>query len=359
MTLEVLTLSDIPTVSSLYRDFALEERTTERTPVQSFNDIVSTVRVDITRLEVDCIVNAANTSLLGGGGVDGAIHSAAGRQLTRECATLDGCDVGDAKITSAYRLPCEKVVHTVGPIYQKEFNKHPRRPEMLLRSCYRRSLELAVENDLKSIAFAAISTGIYGYPSKRAAFAAADEVRKFLEQPGNKDKLKRVIFCNYERKDEIAYEMVLPKIFPPTKKDLASEEESATETEMAPKGAMAPVDDVTSKDEGAPKNDAAPNEDESRKDDEAPMDEPATTNGLSLKEDSGPKQDSEAMEDVTSNVNMAPTSDVAPEEEPIPMEEPSHKEALSPKEDLKSIEDVAYKHEVASKEDLDSIASAP
>lgn len=210
MALSVLTLSDIPTVSSLYRDFALEERTTERFPVQSFNDIVSTIRYDITRLEVDCIVNAANTSLLGGGGVDGAIHSAAGRQLARECATLDGCGVGDAKITSAYRLPCEKVVHTVGPIYQKEFNKHPRRPEVLLRSCYRRSLELAVENDMKSIAFSAISTGIYGYPSKRAALAAADEVRRFLELPENKGKLDRVIFCNFERKDEIAYGMVLP-----------------------------------------------------------------------------------------------------------------------------------------------------
>lgn len=197
-------------MSSLYRDFDLEETTTERIPIQSFNNIVSIVRYDITRLKVDCIVNAANSSLLGGGGVDGAIHSAAGRQLTRECATLHGCDVGDAKITSAYRLPCEKVVHTVGPIYQKEFNKHPRRPEALLRSCYRRSLELAVENDMKSIAFSAISTGIYGYPSKRAALAAADEVRKFLELPENKDKLERVIFCNFEMKDKIAYQMVLP-----------------------------------------------------------------------------------------------------------------------------------------------------
>ena len=210
MTRSVLTLSEIPTVSSLYRNFALEERTTERTPVQSFNDIISTVRYDITRLEVDCIVNAANISLLGGGGVDGAIHSAAGHQLTRECATLGGCDVGDAKITSAYRLPCKKVVHTVGPIYQNEFNKHPRRPEILLRSCYRRSLELAVENDVKSIAFSAISTGVYGYPSNLAALAAADEVRRFLELPENKDKLGRVIFCNFERKDEIAYETVLP-----------------------------------------------------------------------------------------------------------------------------------------------------
>lgn len=210
MAESVLTLSEIPTISSLYRAASLSKATTERTPVQSLNNIVSLVRYDITLLKVDCIVNAANSSLLGGGGVDGAIHSTAGRQLARECATLNGCEVGDAKITSAYNLPCAKVVHTVGPIYYREFDKDPQRPEALLRSCYRRSLEVAVENDMKSVAFAAISTGIYGYPSKRAAFAASDEVRNFLELPGNKDKLERVIFCNFALKDEIAYEKVLP-----------------------------------------------------------------------------------------------------------------------------------------------------
>lgn len=210
MVLSILTISKIPTVSSLYRTTSLRQTTTERTPVQSLNDIVSAVRYDITKLEVDCIVNAANSSLLGGGGVDGAIHSAAGRQLTRECATLDGCEVGDAKITSAYHLPCEKVIHTVGPIYFTESAKDPERPESLLRSCYRRSLEVAVKNEMKSIAFAAISTGVYGYPSKWAALAATDEVRKFLELPENKNKLERVIFCIFEVKDEIAYERALP-----------------------------------------------------------------------------------------------------------------------------------------------------
>lgn len=210
MVHSILTISEIPTVSYLYRTATLRQTTTERTPVQSLNDIVSVVRYDITKLDVDCIVNAANSSLLGGGGVDGAIHSAAGRQLVRECATLDGCEVGDAKITSAYYLPCDKVIHTVGPIYYKEYAKEPGRPEKLLRSCYRRSLEVAVENKMTSIAFAAISTGVYGYPSTRAALAATDEVRKFLEQPENMNKLERVIFCNFELKDEIAYEKALP-----------------------------------------------------------------------------------------------------------------------------------------------------
>lgn len=152
--------------------------------------------------------------------MDGAIHRAAGPDLLRECRTLKGCRTGDAKITSAYELPCKKVIHTVGPIYHFELRKGDDRPEMLLRSCYRRSLELAVENNMKSIAFAAISTGVYGYPSSEAAFAALDEVRKFLERPGNIEKLERIIFCNFERKDEVAYEQAIPLIFPPVEQDL-------------------------------------------------------------------------------------------------------------------------------------------
>lgn len=142
--------------------------------------------------------------------MDGAIHKAAGPNLFKECSGLDGCEVGDAKITSAYNLPCQKVIHTVGPIYHSEGRVDPKRPETLLRSCYRRSLEVAVENNVRSIAFAAISTGVYGYPSDEAAEAAADEVRTFLEKPENAGKLERVIFCNFEAKDEDAYEEVLP-----------------------------------------------------------------------------------------------------------------------------------------------------
>lgn len=204
-------LTEIPTASLLYRAGGLVPAAFPASkPNQAFNNIISLIGNDITKLQVDCIVNAANTSLLGGGGVDGAIHRAAGRELVSECWTLHGCDVGDAKITLAYNLPCKRVIHTVGPVYDIEHERGATRPESLLRSCYRRSLEVAVENDMKTIAFPAISTGVYGYPSHKAAATATDEVRKFLEMPGNIGKLHRVIFCNFERKDEAAYEWVIP-----------------------------------------------------------------------------------------------------------------------------------------------------
>jgi O-acetyl-ADP-ribose deacetylase (regulator of RNase III) len=142
---------------------------------------------DITKLDVDAIVNAANTTLLGGGGVDGAIHRAAGPELLSECRTLGGCEPGQAKITRAYRLPARFVIHTVGPIWRGGKHDEAR----TLANCYRNSLQLAVENEIKTIAFPAISCGAYGYPIEEAAHIALKTTHEFLAVS---DEIWKVIF---------------------------------------------------------------------------------------------------------------------------------------------------------------------
>jgi O-acetyl-ADP-ribose deacetylase len=157
---------------------------------------------DITALKVDAIVNAANSSLLGGGGVDGAIHRAAGPELLAECLTLNGCKTGEAKITKGYNLAAKFVIHTVGPVWNDGYHEEPE----LLSSCYRKSLKLAVKNGIKSIAFPNISTGVYRFPKNRAANIAMETVTDFLRKDST---IEKVIFCTFDDENYQLYDRLL------------------------------------------------------------------------------------------------------------------------------------------------------
>lgn len=163
---------------------------------------MNAVQADITTVQVDAIVNAANRSLLGGGGVDGAIHCAAGPELLEACRALGGCEVGDAKITPGFRLPARFVIHTVGPVWYGGNSGEADK----LASCYRRSLEVAQEHGVKTIAFPAISTGVYGYPIGTATRIAVRTVAAFLSEHGNEPD---VTFCCFSKHDLAVYEKVL------------------------------------------------------------------------------------------------------------------------------------------------------
>ncbi|SCV69510.1 BQ2448_2530 [Microbotryum intermedium] len=210
--------SQLANLTQLYQDGTLEpvdDGATVHYPYnETWNNIISLWQGDITHLKVDVIVNAANNSLLGGGGVDGAIHRAAGPGLLKECRPLKGCETGKTKITKGHRLPSKHVLHTVGPIYSRADRQES---EELLRSCYKTCLALAKQHGLKSVAFSGISTGVYGYPLSDAAEVALDEVRNFLDSDDYGSKIEHIVFTNFRQidVDQCRHLRHVPAYFPP------------------------------------------------------------------------------------------------------------------------------------------------
>lgn len=173
--------------------------------------MIKIVQGDITTLAVDAIVNAANQAMLGGGGVDGAIHRAAGRELYEACLAMPEvrpgvrCPTGEARITPGFRLPAKFVIHTVGPVYRDGLHGEPE----MLAACYRNSLALAAENNCRSIAFPCISTGVYGYPIEDAARIAVDTLRAFLSERASARPDMEVVFCCFSNRDKAVYEKIV------------------------------------------------------------------------------------------------------------------------------------------------------
>ncbi|KAF9223528.1 A1pp-domain-containing protein [Gyrodon lividus] len=209
---------EICTISELFRSAVLhatQPQSVHYPPRTAALDQISIYQGDITKLQVDAIVNAANSTLLGGGGVDGAVHRAAGPRLLAEWRTLNGCDTGDAKITHGYELPSKHVIHTVGPIYYPSARAGDCARQ--LDSCYKVSLQLAIANNCETIAFPSISTGIYGYPIKDATNIALKAVRQSLDEAQEGEKqLRRVIFVVFSDEDRTIYEQLIPLYFPPS-----------------------------------------------------------------------------------------------------------------------------------------------
>lgn len=207
----ILNLLKIPTLTNLYASSVLKPvKQSKGAAKKSLLDRVSLWQGDITKLEIDGIVNAANRKLLGGGGVDGAIHRAAGGDLLEECKTLNGANTGEAKITKGYNLPSKHVIHAVGPIYD---NEDVDTKASQLASCYKSSLDLAIKHELRSVAFPSISTGIYGYPIDDATHIALRVTRQVLDE--NEERFDRVIFVVFSDKDKEVYETLIPEYFPP------------------------------------------------------------------------------------------------------------------------------------------------
>eukprot|EP01125_Pyxidicula_operculata_P017542 TRINITY_DN6140_c0_g1_i2.p1 TRINITY_DN6140_c0_g1~~TRINITY_DN6140_c0_g1_i2.p1 ORF type:complete len:345 (+),score=69.98 TRINITY_DN6140_c0_g1_i2:89-1036(+) len=204
--------SDIETWNETLQGKKLSGKLIPRSDASEFkasaeiNEKISLWRGDITTLEIDAIVNAAKPSLLGGGGIDGAIHKAAGNGLVQECALIGGCNVGHSRITGGYRLPAKHVIHTVGPIGQKP---------TLLRNCYVSVMKKVFSKDIKTVAFCCISTGIYGYPNEPAAHVALKTIREILEKDDNFKKVERVIFCIFMEVDYKIYSKLMQSLYFP------------------------------------------------------------------------------------------------------------------------------------------------
>ncbi|KAK4684612.1 hypothetical protein P7C73_g5560, partial [Tremellales sp. Uapishka_1] len=225
----ITTPGDIPTLSDLYAQDAIPPP--EIPPAypydEALNKKISIWRGDITLLKVNMIVNAANKSLLGGGGVDGAIHRAAGEELLDECETLGGADTGETKLTQGYRLPAKYIAHTVGPVYSRS---RVEQCERQLESCYASSLRLCSHHGGGSIGLCSISTGVYGYPLQDATEIALETTRRYLETQG--DKISRVIFVVFSARDEKCYRSTVPYFFPGKDEPTATAKDEDKELEV-------------------------------------------------------------------------------------------------------------------------------
>ncbi|KAG7092026.1 hypothetical protein E1B28_008408 [Marasmius oreades] len=207
----IIKLLKIPTLTNLYASSTIKKvQQAKYIPKNWLLERVSLWKGDITKLEVDAIVNAAQHSLLGGSGVDGAIHKAAGRKLYDECLTLGGAETGEAKITKGYDLPSKHVIHTVGPKYNDGKDVESKASQLAL--CYKNSLDLAMKNELRSVAFPSISTAIYRYPIVDATHIALKTVREILDE--HEQQFDRVIFVVFSDKDKEVYETLIPEYFP-------------------------------------------------------------------------------------------------------------------------------------------------
>ncbi|XP_075818444.1 ADP-ribose glycohydrolase MACROD2 isoform X6 [Microtus pennsylvanicus] len=292
-----------------------DEENTQETPQlkKSFSEKVSLYRGDITLLEVDAIVNAANASLLGGGGVDGCIHRAAGPCLLAECRTLNGCETGHAKITCGYDLPAKYVIHTVGPIARGHINGSHKED---LANCYQSSLKLVKENNLRSVAFPCISTGIYGFPNEPAAVIALDTIKEWLAK--NHQEVDRIIFCVFLEVDFKIYKKKMSEFFPVDDNNEGAADVDMKEDaeELEPKGLSPPHKKSKAKKPESSKDSS----EDSAKDDDATKDSDVANHAVCEQElPNGQENDSTKSEVKTET--ESPSSSMETEELPSNQED--------------------------------------